>query len=1300
MTSQSPGNTRPHVYDWIAGGGEMGKLIRGTDWSRTPLGSIEFWPQSLRSAVSILLPSKAQIVMFWGPDLITLYNDAYRPVLGKKHPHALGLPGREVWSEVWETGLRDLFEGVLQTGEAYWARDRPFYLERYGFPEETFFDISYDPIRDETDSVAGLFCIVSETTARVVSERRLRTLGDLSLSAAAETRSVEDACRTATEILSGNQHDIPFALVYLLDESGKRVRLMGTSGLEPGTMAAPLNVELTDSKDSDWPLYSVMQSNRAVEITDLTQRFGELSGGVWPEAVHTARVMPIPASGQDRATGFLVAGVSPRRPLDDQYRAFFDLLTTQISTTVANARAYEAERRRAEALAELDRAKTTFFSNVSHEFRTPLTLMLGPVADMLAETDSLPASQRDRLEIAHRNGLRLQKLVNTLLDFSRIEAGRIQASYEPTDLSSLTAELASNFRSACDRAGIDLVVACPPLSEPIYVDPDMWEKIVLNLISNAFKFTLSGRIEVRLRESGEYVELSVHDTGVGIPAEELSKVFERFQRVEVSRGRTQEGSGIGLALVRELVKLHGGSVRVESVVDEGSVFTVTLPKGNAHLPQDRINAGRTLSSTASGAEAFVSEALRWLPVAQTPVEHETENRKANRRLIVLADDNADMRDYVSRLLSDRYEVVAVGDGQAALDVVEKKLPDLVLSDVMMPVMDGIEFLGRIRADEQTREIPVILLSARAGEESRIEALKASADDYLVKPFSSRELLATVDAHIKTVEIRRQRKLAELAIAKQNKRLLVLWEAAGVLLTTEDPNTMLRGLFEKIRESLSLDVYFNFMVPETKDVLELVSCAGVDEEMARSISPLAFGQAVCGTVAMRRAPIVATFIQQSSEPMVQLVKGLGLRAYACNPLMAGGRLLGTLSFASRSRDSFEQEEIEFLEIISHYVTLAYERLHLIDKLREQDRRKDEFLATLAHELRNPLAPILNGLQLIRLSNQDQVRLDHATTIMQRQIEQMVRLVDDLLDVGRISRNKLELRKEMVDLESVVRSAVDTSRPVIEASQNDLQIALPAQKVLLDADPVRLAQVVSNLLNNAARYSRPGGRISLTVTAADGELIIKVSDTGIGIAPEKLSQIFDMFVQLDSSDPHPQGGLGVGLTLVRRLIEMHGGTVEAHSDGAGKGSEFIVRLATLATETVQAPEVETESTSSAPRRILVVDDNVDSAESMAMMLELSGHAVVMAHDGAEAVELAKQFQPDVAFLDLGMPKLNGYEAARSIREQPWGRQMLLVALTGWGQEDDKRRTREAGFDAHIVKPIDFAVLEKLLATDERG
>ena len=1428
---QHPKPNGPQAYDWLTGGGEMGQLIRGYNWSATPLGPIEAWPQSLRSAVSILLPSKAQIAMFWGPDLITLYNDAYRPVLGKKHPHALGLPGREVWSEIWETGLKGLFEGVLQTGEAFWASDYPFYLERLGFPEETFFDVSYDPVRDESGKVAGLFCIVSETTSRVISDRRLSTLRDLSLSSAVEAHSVEDACRTVAEILSGSRHDVPFSLIYLLDKSRHTAKLIGNSGLEAGTHAAPLTVGISQSNPdgSCWPFSSVMQTNKPVEVTDVVQRCGELLTGVWPEPLHTAMVMPISASAQERAIGFLVAGVSPRRPLDDHYRAFFDLLTTQISTTVSNARAYEEERRRAESLAELDRAKTAFFSNVSHEFRTPLTLMLGPLADVLGELDeSYSEAQRQGLEIAYRNGLRLQKLVNTLLDFSRIEAGRVQASYKPTDLARLTSELASNFRSACERAGIDLIVDCPELGDLIYVDPDMWEKIVLNLVSNAFKFTLSGSIEVRLRKSGEQVELTVRDTGVGIPREELQKVFERFHRIEVSRGRTQEGSGIGLALVRELVKLHGGTVSVESTPGEGSVFTVSLPRGKDHLPQDRINAEQTMASTSLGAAPFVSEALRWLPhSAGVAVEsslvtgHAAQRENADKKSfrILLADDNADMREYVSRLLADRYDVVAVSDGESAWNAIEEHLPHLVLSDVMMPVLDGFELLRRIRANPRTREVPVVLLSARAGEESRIEGLQASADDYIIKPFSALELLATVDAHIKTVNVRRetqdalrasearyrqifeqsidgifvatidgryvdvspsgcemlgmdreeilnssfmdlllpveherlpvavaefidgkvhhsewrfrrkdgsvfigeiagrllpdgriqgivrditQRRSAELALGRQNKRLAVLWEAAGVLLTTEDPDTMLRELFEKIRDSLSLDVYFNFMVSDSANVLELVSCTGVDQETTQSISRLEFGQAVCGNVALRREPIVATYIQESTEEMVQLVKGLGLRAYACNPLIAGGKLLGTLSFASRRRDIFDREEIEFLETISHYVTLAYERLRLIDQLREQDQHKDEFLATLAHELRNPLAPIRNGLELIRLSNNNPATLERATTIMHRQVDQMVRLVDDLLDVARISRNKLELRKERVDLESVVRNAVETSRPVLAAAKNDLHVELPEEPVWLDADPVRLAQVFSNLLNNAAKYSEPAGRIVLVARQTGDELTVKISDTGIGIEPGKLSKIFGMFVQLQASDQQPQSGLGVGLTLVQRLVEMHGGSIEARSEGAGKGSEFIVRLPAL-TQSAQAPLTDESITEERPqlrRRILVVDDNIDSAESMALMLKLSGHDVATAHDGMEAVELAREFQPDVALLDLGMPKLDGYEAARSIRRQSWGQEMLLVALTGWGQQEDKRRSREAGFDAHLVKPIDFGVLEKLVAGTKDG
>ncbi|HEY3744001.1 MAG TPA: response regulator, partial [Bryobacteraceae bacterium] len=427
---------------------------------------------------------------------------------------------------------------------------------------------------------------------------------------------------------------------------------------------------------------------------------------------------------------------------------------------ITEKKAHEREiARQREELAKLDELKTEFFANISHEFRTPLTLMMGPLEDAIVQSDGISATNRERIELAHRNSLRLLKLVNTLLDFSRIEAGRIQASYEPTDIAALTAELGSVFRSAVERAGMRLIIDCPALPETVYLDREMWEKIVLNLLSNAFKFTFEGEIEISLRPAGSSVEMKVRDTGTGISADEIPRLFERFHRMRGARGRSYEGSGIGLALVQELVKLHSGNVRVESEVDRGTTFTVTIPLGKDHLSADRIGGARTLASTGLGGEAYLQEALRWLPEEHGTTDQSVVNdvqavslfasseslpstlkHEAGSR-ILLADDNADMRQYVQRLLRGQYGVVAVADGQTALQKARELHPDLILSDVMMPQMDGFELLRTVRADPDLSGIPVILLSASAGEESRVEGLDAGADDYLVKPFSARELLA-------------------------------------------------------------------------------------------------------------------------------------------------------------------------------------------------------------------------------------------------------------------------------------------------------------------------------------------------------------------------------------------------------------------------------------------------------------------------------------------------------------------------------------------------------------------------------
>jgi PAS domain S-box-containing protein len=723
----------------------MGARIWSFDWASTLLGPIGEWPSSLREAVSLCLRSRFQLAIYWGPQLILLYNDAERDVLGALHPGALGLPAAVVLADIWDV-VGPMLQGVLATGEATWSVDQALRLNRQGFVEEAFFTYSYSPIPDG-NGIGGVLLVTVETTERVLAERGLRTLRELAAETA-RARSADEACSRAAGVLAGNRSDLPFSLLYLTESDG-RFRLCGSTGVACAP-AADL-----------WPMGEVVSTQEARHVESVSARLpGEQTA--LPRA---ALVLPIAHSGTGPAAGCLVAGLSDFRALDEAYRGFLDLVAGQIATAITGARALEEERRRAEALAELDAAKTAFFANVSHEFRTPLTLLLAPLEDTLAQTGgALSPADRERLTVAHHNGLRLLKLVNMLLEFSRIEAGRLQAVCEPTDLAAYTAELASTFRSLVERAGMRLLVDCPPLSRPAVVDRDMWEKIVLNLLSNAFKFTQEGEIAVCLRQVGQEAELSVRDTGAGIPEEELPRLFERFHQIRGVRGRSLEGTGIGLALVQELVKLHGGSIRAESRFGLGSTFVVSIPLGSAPVlaGPDALPAP---APALSGMSPYVAEAARWLPSTATPSPCHPVTLSAEpchpaslsspRPRVLVADDNVDMRQYLSRLLAGAYEVEEAADGAAALAAARERIPDLLLADVMMPALDGFGLLRELRADPRTRTVAVVLLSARAGEESRLEGLAAGADDYLVKPFSARELLARVGTHLEMARIRRE-----------------------------------------------------------------------------------------------------------------------------------------------------------------------------------------------------------------------------------------------------------------------------------------------------------------------------------------------------------------------------------------------------------------------------------------------------------------------------------------------------------------------------------------------------------------
>ena len=768
---------------FLVGGGEMGALIRAHDWNSTSLGAPENWPQGLKTAIRIMLTSRQPIWIGWGPELLFFYNDPYKSIIGGKHPVSLGQPTEVVWHEIW-SDIAPLLATALTGAEGTFVEQKLLIMERNGFPEETYYTFSYSPIPNDDGSAGGIICANSDDTARVIGERQLMLLRDLAASTA-DARLWRDACELSVRALQTDARDIPFALLYMAEPGGADITLAGASGIAPGHRAAPEAMRATEA--AHWPFAEVLRTQTPVVVSDLAQRFGPgLPSGPWSLELTQAVVLPIMPGGETARAGVLVAALNPCRLLDDGYRAFLNLVAGQIGAALGYAHAYEEERRRAEALAEIDRAKTTFFSNISHEFRTPLTLMLGPLEELLAKPGAASEADRNLIEITHRNGLRLLKLVNALLDFSRIEAGRFQISTQPTDIAAFTAELASLFRSAIETVGLQLEVDCGPAPLIAGIDRDMWEKVVMNLLSNAFKFTFSGAIRVTVRQAQDGgIEMSVADSGIGIPADEIPRLFERFHRVAGSPGRSVEGSGIGLAMVQELIKLHGGSIRVESALGTGSRFTVALPcvAGPVAAPEAALAAPVALSRNAL---AHVDAARRWIPASNPLSDVEQDETPslldaaetpaalpaghvAGRVLVV--DDNPDLRDYMRRILSQAgHEVMVAVDGLEALETVRAKLPDLIVSDVMMPRLDGFGLLRELRSDPDLRETPVLLLSARAGEEARVGGLESGADDYLTKPFSARELLARVTGNLQLARLRRE---TERSLREESRTLEIL-----------------------------------------------------------------------------------------------------------------------------------------------------------------------------------------------------------------------------------------------------------------------------------------------------------------------------------------------------------------------------------------------------------------------------------------------------------------------------------------------------------------------------------------------
>jgi PAS domain S-box-containing protein len=1225
-------------FEFLAGGGEMGALMREADWASLPIGPPEFWPQSLRTVIRILLSSRFQMWMAWGSDLTFFCNDAYRPTLGAKGSWALGQSARKVWAEIWpDIGPR--IDSVLETGVATYDENLLLFLERNGFAEETYHTFSYSPLSSDDGAIVGMLCVVIEDTDRVIGERRLALLRDLA-SALAACHSQGEVCAALARV-SALQMDLPFTLTFLFDaENGGQARLACATGFAGG---APAGLGMTDLA---WPIGEIMAGRDSILINDITEHFSTVPtlAGASDKPPTRAVLVPLAHQGQERPAGFFVVALNPYRPLDADYAGFIKLLAGQVAAGFASAWAHEEERRRAEAMAEIDRAKTAFFSNVSHEFRTPLTLMLGPIEETLVNSAPLIPVERAQIEIVHRNGLRLLKLVNSLLDFSRIEAGRAQASYEPTDLPLLTAELASNFRSICEKVGLTLKVDCPPLAEPVYVDRDMWEKIVLNLLSNAFKFTFEGCIAVAIQQRADRIELSVRDSGTGIPAAELPRLFERFHRIEGARGRSFEGSGIGLALVHELVKLHSGTVGVSSVEGEGTNFIISIPLGTAHLPPDRTLERRAPASPAVRLHASVEEAIRWLstglapePVIELAAGGAVPGTGARAR-ILLADDNADMRDYVARLLSVRHDVEAVADGQAALDAIRAQRPELVLTDMMMPRLDGFGLLRAIRGDPALQDLPVIVLSARAGEEASIEGLTAGADDYIVKPFAARELIARVDAALAMARLRQE--TAE-KLRQSEERFRHMADNAPVIVWVTDADAacsyLSRSWYEFTGTTAPAGLASGWLDCVHPDDRSHAESAFTTANNARGLLDIEYR--------LRRFDQVYRWILSTAAPRFG----------------PAGEFLGYIGSCIDITDRREVAEAlqRMNEILEEKVAVAIaERATIEAQLRQAQKMEavGKLTGGVAHDFNNLLQVIGGNLQLlskdVRGNDRAEQRLQNALGGVHRGSK----LAAQLLAFGR----RQPLEPKVINLSRFIRGLDDMLRRAL-GEEIEIETVISGGLWNTLVDPTQVENALLNLAINAR--DAMGGHGKLTIEAGNASLnddyvvqhpdvsagqyvMLAVSDTGCGIPAELLGSVFEPFFTTK-----PEGrGTGLGLSMVYGFVKQSGGHAAIYSE-PGHGTTVKLYLP----RTRQAEDRETaiskNPVSGGTETILVVEDDEDVRATVVSLLADLGYRVLKAGDAQSALAIVESGLPiDLLFTDVVMPgPLRSPELARKAQER---------------------------------------------------
>ncbi|KAG8934383.1 hypothetical protein FRC01_003340 [Tulasnella sp. 417] len=1442
-SSKSPYEPKPRekepVLQWLTAGTEMVEFLRKYNWDGHPLGHPDQWPQSLKTSMSAVMASPYPWALWWGPDLVLLYNDAYAIMSGTKHPGLFAQYGKIAWGELWEA-IGPLADQVVRERKSVAREDDLLFFGRLTdkmLPEETYHNWAWIPAIVEDGSVGGFFNTTFENTSKILYERRiqiLRSLGDKTALARSRTEFAE-AMRV---VLSNDAHkDVPFAAFYfnIVDAPAKagregephrpqkaRIRVTSTlafqigvpeghpaipgrevrmldpitwrssppmvarrSGASPGStidarsLPDDTTVVAHTPGDSDamldtigdalqtdetaWPFFDVFSAKRPLHITSLPASIGKgfgLRKNGWNDVPREAIIMPIAAEGDEVPIGVMVLGVNTRRPYDAEYQTWIELLHMTLSSTLTATLGREAELKKAEQLAQLDAAKTSFFSSASHELRTPLTLIAGPVQEALRLTSEQRVKQQ--LTMTTRNIERLQKLVDSLMDFTRVEGGRMYGRFRATSLADYTTDLAELFRNPIEKNNIEYVVTNDHNNEATaFVDHDLWEKVVFNLIGNAFKYTLSGQVHVHTSYRPGWAEFSVRDTGCGIPANEQDKVFERFHRVSAT-ARSHEGTGIGLALTRELVKLHGGYITLESTpVDKddpeaphGSNFTVHIPLGYEHLPPANVDeelAGIRVAPRAYG-RAMIEEAKGW---NKAKAQSDDRDRSESGGSESNANSNTDSSKSgefsgIFRFSPDD-TILIVDDTEDAINglvVLEEKAPDLVLSDVMMPGMDGIQFVGAIRERPRISWTPVILLTARAGEEARVEGLTSGADDYISKPFKTQELVARVHLHLNLGK--RKRELLNL-FEERTKEIKIVSDLSPVGIFRTDNQgemTYTNRRWHEITDYPSNQPLTNWLWnihPEfQKEVLELT-----------------------------------TRVLQTGDGGSLEIRWQNERWTKLQVESISNGLIGTVT------DVSDRHLYEAARIAQAQEREAIAQLRAADAERQraeadERRRAQELLVDVtSHELRQPVSAILNCSQLVRtnLSNlAEALRKSRAATpfvptdSLLRQIEDDLDALDSIYQCGlsqeRIANDVLSLSRLQLDTLSIhtidfqllpeLQRIISIFASELKMKKINFNMNIGQSVVVLNVDRVssdrtRFAQILTNLMSNAIKFTDiaplPDRQIvvylevSLDPPQANkciapplpqnidevkekikipGTLIyvyVAVQDSGPGLKPGDLTLLFQRFQQgelLWSNSHEVFGGSGLGLFVSRKLCELMGGNIDVDSVyGQGATFRFYLQMKTAGEpEPKPAPSPESPAKAKpavaappAPSQtayhILITEDNIINQTVLNRQLKQAGFTTELASNGKEAIEKIKRLafgtdnidpslprRFDAILMDCEMPVMDGHTATREIRrlesEGVLPLRNRIIALTGNARQGQVEASLQAGMDDVMIKP----------------